>query len=122
MITPARLDLEIYHGASYSLPITLKDSTGARLDLTERQVFAAIWNDLGTTEMAVFTVAVLDAAQGEIELRLTRTQTLAIPTSRSVTSTRQSVIGAWDLRIVEPDGQTSNYWLEGSVSINRGLS
>lgn len=122
MITPARLDIEIYAGASFELVVTLQDSSGSPLNLVEREVLASIWDTSGKVELAQFAVNVLNGAQGRLTLNLSEEQTRALPIPRKATTIEGSEIGGWDLRIVEPGETVSSYWLKGLVTIYRGLS
>lgn len=122
MITPGAFNITIYTGATYELQITLKDSSDTAIDLTDRTIKAEIWNVRRTTKLETFTVTKTTPKSGVLTLSLTATKTAALPVDRSIAPNRAAVIGAWDLQVTEPNGTTVWYWLEGTVSTNRGVT
>lgn len=122
MITPANLDLTIYTAATYELQVTLQDGAGDPVDLTERQLAAQVWNTRRSRQLADFTITKTDPTNGVLTLSLTAAQTAELPADKSIATNKAGLVGCWDLRVTEPDGQTVYYWLEGEVKTNVGVT
>jgi hypothetical protein len=122
VITPGQFNITIYTGASYELQVTLQDSAGTAIDLTDRTIRAEIWNPRRTTKLETFTVTKADSAKGILKLTLTPATTAGLPVDKAIATNKAAVIGAWDLQVTEPDTTTVYYWLEGTVSTNRGVT
>lgn len=84
---------------------------GQPMNLTGFTVLASIWRDQKRDEkLADLTVTYVNRAQGRITLSLSRAQTRSLNGG-----------GYWDLLLIEPNGN-ADYWLEGPVFVDIGLS
>lgn len=90
---PAKLDLTIVSGDSFSREIILEENDGTPIDLTAYAGYAQIRTRAGGALLADFTV-VIDAPNGKVTISLTTTQTAALPGK-----------GVWDLEL---NGGASN--------------
>ena len=84
---PAKLDLTIVSGDSFSREIIIEESDGTPIDLAAYTGYAEIRTRPGGDLLATFTV-VIDAPLGKVTISLTTTQTAALPGK-----------GVWDLEL-----------------------
>lgn len=103
-MVPARYDITIYQRATFKRQITLP------IDLTGHEVFAQIWDSKRRNKVVDFEINITDAAAGELEMTLDWEDTTPLKKAAS-----------WDLMVVYAD-QTRDYWLEGLVTIDPGLT
>lgn len=109
-LQPASYSLHIRQRATLEEPLVLK-AAGQPMNLTGFTLVASIWRDQRRDEkLADLTVNYVDRAQGQVSLYLSRNQTRGL-----------SGGGYWDLLVIEPSGN-ADYWLEGPVFIDVGLS
>jgi len=109
-VRPATYTLRVPQRATLEEPITLK-AGGEPLVLTGYTVLAQIWKDeKRRTKIADLTVVYVNRSLGQIKLRLDRDQT------REITKG-----GYWDMLVIEPGGD-ADYWLEGPVVLDPGLT
>jgi hypothetical protein len=74
------LDIEIYQGDTYRRGLSLTDSDGGPLDVTGYSFTSEIRRaEDSATELATFSVSILDAVNGSVEMRLEAADTLALP-------------------------------------------
>lgn len=74
-------DLTIDQNTDFSVKLNLLDSNNAALDLTTKYFTATFKKTYTDTLQTLFTVDILDAAAGSIQLSLTSAQTSAMDTS-----------------------------------------
>lgn len=104
-VTPATLNLVSYQGETFSRTFTLKDATGAVMNLTGH-TFQAMVRATYTSTGALQTFAVtLSPAAGTVTVTLTPTQTAALAGKAAV----------WDLKHTEPGGAAS-FLLRGTFT------
>ena len=86
-------------------------AAGQPMDLTGFTAVASIWRDQKRDQkLADLTVSYVNRSQGQITLSLSRAETRSM-----------SGGGYWDLLLIEPGG-AADYWLEGPVLVDVGLS
>jgi hypothetical protein len=103
-MTPGRYDITIYQRATFKRQITLP------IDLSGHQVFAQIWDSKRRNKIIDFEINVINEVDGELEMILDWEETTPLKKPAS-----------WDLMVVYAD-QTRDYWLEGLVTIDPGLT
>jgi hypothetical protein len=103
-VVPGRYDITIYQRATFIRGITLP------IDLTAHQVFAQIWDEKRRNKIADFEIDMIDAAEGNFNIILDWQETTPLKKAAS-----------WDLMVVY-DNDTRDYWLEGLVTIDPGLT
>lgn len=115
-MVPGKLDLTIYRGDTYKLPLRLRErntngTAGAPLDLTGCTIKAQARTDEdGSTPLASFTVTPdADPTTGLFTLSLTVVQTKALRG------------GVWDVEVTWPDGTVSTY-LKGKVTVLKDVT
>lgn len=91
---PARLDLKLVAGDSFTRTIRLQEQGGTAIDLTGLTGRAQIRDRPKGKLLAEFTVAIPTPANGEVVFSLDTTQTRALPGK-----------GVWDLEL---DGGATN--------------
>jgi hypothetical protein len=102
---PGRYNILLPQRATYEAEITLP------IDLTGHFVYAQIWDsEKRRTKIADFDITVTDEENG--------TFTLELPWETTSTITKPAV---WDLLVVYDNGKR-DYWLEGNVTIDIGLT
>lgn len=90
--------------------MTLK-ADGVAINLTGYTILAQIWKkETGREKIADLTVTYVSRPNGIIKLSLSRAQTRLMKTG-----------GYWDMLVIEPGG-AADYWLEGSVALDVGLT
>lgn len=110
MIQPAKFDLTIQQGATFSISLQLKDGAGAALNMTGYTVSAHLWTAGRLGKIAELQFRWDVQAEGRFTLYLDATQTTDV-----------GVGGVWDMLVTNPDG-TKDYWLRGSVSTEIGYT
>ena len=103
-MVPGRYDITIYQRATFKRQITLP------IDLTGHEVFAQIWDEKRRTKIAEFEINIIDAVEGQFEIILDWEETTPLKKAAS-----------WDLMVKYAD-LTRDYWLEGTVTIDPGLT
>ena len=115
-MTPAKLDLTIYRGSTFSKQITWQTGTPAtavnltgckiRMQIRPKVTEATLIDEL-TTENS--RIVITDAVNGVF--------TINVPASVSTAYTATALSGVYDLEIVMPGDVTIYRVLEGKVSI-----
>lgn len=103
-MVPGRYDITIYQRATFRRVITLP------INLTGHQVFAQIWDSKRRNKIADFEIEMIDVVNGQFAIYLDWEETTPLKKSAS-----------WDLMVAYAD-QTRDYWLEGLVTIDPGLT
>ena len=103
-MVPARYDITIYQRATFKRHITLP------INLTGHQVFAQILDAKRRNKVADFEIDITDLVDGEFDMILDWEDTTPLRKAAS-----------WDLMVVYGD-QTRDYWIEGLVTIDPGLT
>jgi hypothetical protein len=107
---PARYDITIHQGATFSLGLQYKTGSGVPVNMSGYTVTAQLWNRNGTAKLANFAVPWTNQASGIFKISLTSSVTSGI--------TEQ---GQYDVLIAEPTGDKT-YLLQGTAFIDLGLS
>lgn len=103
---PGRYDIVLPQRATYKVEISLP------IDLTGHSVYAQIWDsDKRRSKIADFTINITDEVDGTFDLVLSWEDTTLI---------KKPCV--WDLLVVNDADQSRDYWLEGSVTIDLGLT
>lgn len=110
MITPGKYDITIYQGATFELQVQYKDSAGTPVNMSGYTIASKLYNRLGTSKLADFSVNYVSQASGIFKIRLEASGTEAI-----------SEQGQYDILVTEPD-DTAYYLVEGVAFLNQGLS
>jgi hypothetical protein len=110
VIQPAKFDLIIQQGATFTVSLQLKDGAGAALNMTGYTVTAQVWSAGRVSKMADLLFRWDAQTEGRFTLYLPAAQTTAV-----------SPAGVWDMLVTNPDG-TKDYWLRGSVSTEIGYT
>lgn len=109
-VRPGYYALRVPQRATLEESITLK-AGGEPVDLTGYTILAQIWKDeKRRTKIADLTVVYVDRLLGKVKIRLSRDETRLITQG-----------GYWDLLVIEPSGD-ADYWLEGPVNLDIGLT
>lgn len=103
-MVPGRYDITIYQRATFKREITLP------IDLTGHQVFAQIWDEKRRSKVHDFEVEIINNADGHFYIVLDWQDTTPLKKA-----------AYWDLMVAYADG-TRDYWLEGSVTVDPGLT
>ena len=110
MPEPAKYDITIHQGATFSLPVQYKDSTGAAVNMSGYTVSGTLWDRTGTDKLANFDLPWTVQTSGMFKMRLPAAVTSGI--------TEQ---GQYDVLVTKPDGDKF-YLLEGIAFWNPGLT
>jgi hypothetical protein len=110
VIEPGSYDITIHQGATFSLDIQYKDSTGAGVNMAGYQVAAKLVNRLNTSAVANFVTSWVDQAVGKFRIKIPASVTAGI------TSECQ-----YDVLITEP-GLDKYYILQGRAFLDPGFS
>ena len=109
-IQPGTYNIRVPQRATLEEDFVLK-AADQPVNLTGYTILASIWKDQKRrTKIVDFTVTILDAVEGSIRLSLDREQTRDIKND-----------GYWDLLVIEPS-EKADYWLEGSIIVDIGLT
>lgn len=110
MIQPGVYNIKLQRRADYSVLLVFKDSEEVAINLTGWTVMAQVWN-LGRTEkFADFTTEYVDRPNGKVKLKLSYTQTEALPTQST-----------YDVLLVNPSG-AREYYIEGTINASEGYT
>jgi hypothetical protein len=107
---PARYDITIHQGATFSLDLQYQAGSGAPVNMNGYGVTAQLWNRLGTSKISDFDFSWTVQASGYFKLKLNSAVTSGI--------TEQ---GQYDILITEPSGD-KYYLLQGTAFIDLGLT
>jgi hypothetical protein len=100
------VELTIEQGANYSTTVTVNDSNGSPTNLTNYTAAAQLRKSYYSTTATEFTVAVTDAAAGQITMSITSANTANLAPGRYV----------YDLLITSPTSVKSRV-IEGIATI-----
>lgn len=104
-MVPGTYNLTIYQRATFERQITLP------IDLTGHQVYAQIWDSLKRRrKIADFQINITDQVGGEFMMTLDWEDTTLLKKP-----------AYWDLMVEYGDG-TRDYWLEGAITVDPGLT
>ena len=110
MVDPGVLDITIHQGATFTLDLQYKDSSGNGVNMAGYTVTSKMVDWTATNTLATFTSTFTDIAVGKFQLKLTAAVTQAITEE-----------GLYDILITEPSGDKF-YLLEGRSKLNPGIS
>lgn len=105
---PADLDIDIFQGATFRLPIALEDDDGEPVPLSGATIRGRVKNDINdASAAAVFTFVgtVLDGPNGEGELTLSAAVTAAWQAPALAPGKRTPKKYLWDAEVLFDDGQ-----------------
>ena len=74
-------DITLYTGADFTLALTVTDSTGSAVDLTNSTITSQIRLSSTSPVLATFSTELTNPTAGQATLSLTHAQTLALPVS-----------------------------------------
>ena len=100
-------NLAIDQGTTYSVTVSVTDTTGSARNLTGYTGRAQMRRSFYTTSNTAFTVAIDNPSEGEVILSLTATQTSALKAGRYV----------YDLELVSSNTTSVERIVEGIVTI-----
>jgi hypothetical protein len=110
------LDIEIYQGDTFRRTLTLLDSDDQPLDLTDYTFLGQIRRTVDSeVVLATFDTTIVDAANGEVEIRLEADVTELLPVP--------STAWAWDFESQSNDASpviTTHY--RGEVTVEKEVS
>lgn len=116
MRKPGRYDITIPQRADVRLRLrltTIPDggevADRVPIDATGYELTAQCWHWDRSVMYGVFTVEWIDQSEGLFDLVMSAAQTMAVQDCH------------WDLLVSVPGGE-QEYWLEGRVTVDRGLS
>ena len=104
-------NINIFKDVDYETSITLKDSNGTAINITNWTFNSQIKRDPDTDVEATFTVTKTNASGGVLKLSLTKTQTASLPVGNLV----------YDL-VAKDSANVTKILLEGSVSVEPAVS
>jgi len=110
MQEPAKYDITIHQGATFSLDVQYKDGDGVPVNMSGYTVEGQLWNRTASAKLADFVFAWTVQASGMFSMK--------IPSSVTSGITEQ---GTYDFLVTEPGGDQF-YMLEGTAFWNPGLS
>ena len=110
MVDPGTFDITIHQGATFSLDLQYKDSTGTGVNMSGYTVTSKIVDRTSTNDIATFVASFTDQAQGKFNLKLTASTTQGITEE-----------GLYDVLITEPGGDKF-YLLQGRTKLDKGIS
>ena len=108
-----RVNLQIDQGADFSAIFNLTDGVQL-LDLNDYTVEAFFGYNFSTTNRTNFTIDVLDAVNGRVELKLSASQTSSLKLSRYV----------YDILVTSSEelGEVKTRIVEGILEVSPGVS
>lgn len=110
MNQPGKYDILLQRRADYSVLLQFKDSLNAVIDLTGWTVAAQVWDPPRANKYADFTVVNTDLINGQITLKLSRTDTETFPHS-----------AVYDVLMEDTAGER-RYYLEGTIEVSEGYT
>lgn len=113
----AKYDITIEQGATFSLPLVIKNSDGTYFDLTNWVPRGQIRKYVKSTIVIIgFSFSIIDAVGGSMVVSLTAAQTATI-SSGSVSTDAQSKY-VYDVELVYTSGEPVKRLLQGTVYIS----
>ena len=109
-VIPASYNIRPQKQADFPLDVTFKDIAGAAINLTGWTVLAQVWTTDRSSKIGDFTVTVISAVNGQVNLKLPYTVTVNLPTE-----------ARYDVMLVSPTG-LREYYLEGIVRPSEGYT
>jgi hypothetical protein len=110
VIEPGTYDITIHQGATFSLDLQYKDSTGTGVDMTGYQVAAKLVDRLNTALVTNFVVSWVDQSIGKFRLKIPAAVTSGISSECQ-----------YDVLITEP-GLDKFYILQGRAFLDPGFT
>lgn len=105
MIGPGDLDIDIFQGANFVLPLELTDDNDDPVSLSGATVRGKVKNDLDdVAAIFSFTGTVTDGPNGECELTLTAAQTAAWVAPANEAKKLKATKYRWDMEVEFSDG------------------
>ena len=98
-------NITITKGTDYALVMTLKDSSGSAINVTNYTFKSEIRRKESTGVAATFTVTKTNASAGAIKLALTQAQTETLP------------VGKLKYDLVANDGTEVDQYIKGTVTV-----
>jgi len=116
-----RYDITIEQGATFSLPLVIKNSDGSYFNLTNYTPRGQIRKYIRSTTIIVsFNFTITDAINGAMIVSLTAIQTAAILAGETSTEAKSKYI--YDIEIVHSSGEPVKRILNGSVYVNPNVT
>lgn len=115
-----KLDLNIDQGSDYKLLVTIKDSTGTPVDITNHTFKGEIRPSYSSKVLsASFSFNILDQGvnPGKVEVLLPAADSAAIELKESNSASRSVKAFAYDIESDDGTGARTR-WLEGVVNLN----
>jgi hypothetical protein len=109
-ISPATYDITVQRRADYPLDIEFEDSSGNAMNLTGWQVLAQVWNPNRTQKIGDFSVTIVSAVNGVVQLKLPFSVTAVLPYE-----------SRYDVMLVNPSG-IREYYLQGVIQASEGYT
>jgi hypothetical protein len=114
------LEITIYQGASFKITMTIRDSLGVRIDLTDHTFRGKIKPTFSSAAVANFSFNVYDQTvpetMGMVDITLTATQTAAIP-AQGQGIDRKLTSMVYDVESETSLGEVTR-WLQGIAKIS----
>lgn len=92
------------------LTLQFKDPDAVPIDITAWEVLAQVWEKSRNSKLADFSVTVLDAVEGRVELTLSYEATESLPDR-----------AFYDVLVIDA-GSHRQYYLEGDVLVSEGYT
>ncbi len=113
----AEYKLDIDQGSTFSVELTIKDSSGSAIDITGRTFTGQIRSIYSAaTVIATFTCAITDATAGKMTFSLTAAETAAITVDAATGTERTKTRYIYDIEMT--NGSTVTRILQGNVDIS----
>lgn len=110
MIEPGNYDITIHQGATFSLDLQYKDTSGNGVNMSGYSVAGKLVNRLNTATVTTFATSFVDQTVGKFKLKLTAAITAAITEECQ-----------YDIMITEPGGD-KYYLLQGRAFVDPGFT
>ena len=119
-MSAASVNLKVEQGADFYRKLTIKDSDGLPIDLTDNEFRGHIRkNASDETIMAAFTFSMLDQSshRGQVEMKLSASETSQLPAAKQTTAKRIIRELAYDVERVSADGSVERL-MEGCILLS----
>lgn len=122
MIGPGSLDITVYLGADFYLPIELTDDDGDPVSLVGATISAKVRNDVDdAAAFLTFVGAVTSGADGQGQITATAAVTGALVLPASEAKKRPLTKMVWDAEVLYSDGTVQRI-LEGFCFFSPGVT
>lgn len=121
----ARLDIIIEQGATFRRILKFKDNNGNLQDMTGYVFNGQVRKTAGDPNLlASFTCTVLNQISnlGEVEIKLTATNSSAIPVPKSKTAEKTSIDYCYDIERLAPNAIDKVRIIEGTATVTPEVS